>query len=241
MKRPESIIKVMLFAVCLVVFAGSVNAQEEESSSVSFGADLVSRYIWRGVNLGGNTPSVQPGIEWSVGSSGLAVGAWGAYSIGGQFMQEADLYASYTLPNEMFSLGITDYYFPTEDMGYKYFDYGSDTTGHIFEAMLSFNGTDKIPISVMFAMNIAGADDDNSKYLEIGYSKTLKDIELSAFLGMALDDSGFYGQESAGLVNVGIGLGKEIAITDKFSLPASASLVCNPATESIYMVFGFSF
>jgi len=37
-------------------------AQEEteESSPIEFGADLMSRYIWRGCDLGGKSPSLQP-------------------------------------------------------------------------------------------------------------------------------------------------------------------------------------
>lgn len=268
----------VLFAI--VLCAGSLFAQEEttETSPFSVGADFVSRYIWRGVNLGGSSPSIQPYVEYGFGNDdhAFAIGAWGAYSVSGtQTGQEADLYLSYTL-KEMFSVTFTDYFFPDETVGRnKYFNYNmdwdkinsadKDQTGHVVEAAISFNGTDNIPVSVMFAMNIWGADSRKykeeagvmvpqdkivmSKYLELGYSTNVKDVALDAFLGMSLNNpkidkgepAGFYGQESWGVINLGFTLSKEIKITDNYSLPVFGSLVTNPEAENIYMVFGLSF
>jgi hypothetical protein len=269
----------LLFA--MLISAGSLFAQEEtvsEESSWSVGADFVSRYIWRGVNLGGSSPSIQPYLEYGFGSEdhSFAIGAWGAYSLSGtQTGQEADLYLSYTL-KEMFSLTVTDYFFPDETAGRnKYFNYNMDwdkinsgeepQTGHVVEGAISFNGTENFPVSIMFAMNIWGADSQKykevsgimtpedkivmSKYLEIGYSTDIKDVALDVFAGMALDNpelakgepTGFYGQEAAGVINLGFTLSKEIKITDNYSLPVFGSLITNPEAENIFMVFGISF
>jgi len=269
----------VLFALSL--FAGSLLAQEEttsESSPWSVGADFVSRYIWRGVNLGGSSPSIQPYVEFGFGSNdhAFALGAWGAYSVSGvQTGQEADLYLSYTL-NEMFSLTFTDYFFPDETVDRnKYFNYNMDwdkinsgeeaQTGHVVEAALSFNGTDQIPVTLMFAMNIWGADSRKykedagvmvpqdkitmSKYLELGYAADVKGVAVNVFAGMALDNpeiakgepEGFYGQRAAGIINLGFTLSKEIQITENYSLPVFGSLITNPEAENIFMVFGISF
>jgi hypothetical protein len=137
----------------------------------------VSRYVWRGLNLGGSTPAIQPAIEFAFGNEdhSIAVGAWGSYSFSGtQTGQEADLYLSYTL-KDMFSLTVSDYFFPDETVGTnKYFNYNMDwntindgtkaQTGHVLEAALSFNGTESIPVSLLFAMNVWGAD--SRKYEE---------------------------------------------------------------------------
>jgi hypothetical protein len=32
--------------------------------SFDFGADIMSRYIWRGLDLGGPGPSIQPFAQW---------------------------------------------------------------------------------------------------------------------------------------------------------------------------------
>ena len=212
--------KLLSVLVALFLCSFSLYAQDEatqEESPLSVGADFVSRYIWRCVNFGGSSPSIQPYVELGFGSGDhtFALGAWGAYSLSGtQTSQEADLYLSYTL-KDMFSVTITDYFFPVDSISNnKYFNYNmdwdkinkgeKDQTGHVVEMAISFNGTENIPFSLMLAMNIWGADaqkyeekggvmvpkDDivMSKYIELGYSTEIKGIALSAFAGMALDD-----------------------------------------------------
>ena len=43
------------------------------AADVGFGADMVSRYVWRGTDFG-NAVSVQPGMSYSTVS--VEVGAW---------------------------------------------------------------------------------------------------------------------------------------------------------------------
>ncbi len=269
------------FSLILIFFmsAGNLFAQEEiKESPWSIGADLTSRYIWRGINLGGSSPSIQPYLEFGFGTDkhAFTIGAWGAYSTSGiQTGQEADVYLSYTL-NETFSFTLTDYFFPDEisgrndyfnrNMNWEKINTGEkDQTGHVVEAAIAFHGVEDFPISIMFAMNIWGADaqkhfeqsgnmvaDDKivmSKYLEFGYSTEFQDLSLNLFAGLALDNpeidkgepTGFYGQENAGLINLGLTLSKEIQITDKYALPISASLITNPEAGNIFMVFAVSF
>ncbi len=247
--------------------------QEAENSllSVDFGADIMSRYVWRGQALS-STPSIQPGMELSIG--GLAFGAWGAYSFDGLTDgAEADLYLSYTFLNDMLSVTVTDYFFPTDAIGASndYWRYGEDNTGHLFEGSLSFNGTDDLPLTLLVATNFYGADakkvesdtlSDNfneeignaySTYIEVGYSFSVNDVDLSAFVGFTpnspqkadaetgyLGESGFYG-DYMGVVNLGITGVKEIKITESYALPVNASVITNPMSENIYIVFGISF
>lgn len=56
-----------------LLLATMVRAQE-----VQLGADVVSRYIWRGTDFG-ESMSVQPGLSLSVGA--LTVGTWASYAI----------------------------------------------------------------------------------------------------------------------------------------------------------------
>jgi hypothetical protein len=86
-----------------------------------------------------------------------------------------------------------------------------------------------------------------SKYVELGYKKVYDDMTVNVFIGGTLDDPkqdrgeiGFYGNESNGIINVGLKLAKEIKITDKFSLPIQAQLIANPERERIFMVLGIS-
>lgn len=275
MKTKNSINYIVIIIVSVVFSFNTCFAQEsskvsQDSSKVSldFGLDMVSRYIWRGTQLGGSSPNIQPFVEMGIGN--FVLGAWGSYSLGGvNPFQEFDFYAAYNLLDDKVSITLTDYFFPDESSDYNYFDFDEKTTGHVLEASVSFNGTEKIPFSVMIAVNLFGADakrisDDPatlnsedgiqySTYLEVGYITTLKSVDLEAFLGFNLTDpraadlsgtgyegeTGYYG-DYVGIVNLGITVSKDIKITDNFSLPVMASLITNPVAEKIYMVFGFS-
>lgn len=231
-------------------------AQEDtimEESPLSIDVDLMSRYIWRGQDFGA-APSIQPGISYS--KWGFTLGTWGAYTFNNvnTGVQEVDLFLSYTFL-DMFSVTVTDYFFPDEAGEYNYFNYKDLTTGHVFEGTLAFEGTEKLPLSVLLATNFYGADarrinDDGSvgniqfsTYAELAYA--FKHFDL--FMGFNLTtpdtdkgESGYYG-DSFGVVNLGISASKEIKITEKFSLPLYAALITNPQKEKIYLVAGFTF
>ena len=243
-----------LLAIALAVSVG-ISAQEK-TSNFSMGADLVSRYIWRGVDFGGPSPHIQPYLEYAFGNTGLTLGTWASQSVGGiSTGAEADLYLNYEVA-DLFTVGVTDYYFPSDQALARdgYFNYKNKTTGHTFEAMASFNGTENFPLTVLFAINVYGADGINAKgnayhakYLELGYSHTVSETDISVFMGAALDDPdeqngaiGWYGNNSAGIINLGTKVSKTLKITDSFSLPVSTSLIFNPEAENIYVVFSIS-
>lgn len=261
--------KISMLVIGLVFLVQGFVQAQDQNLKLDIGADMMSRYVWRGTQFGGTSPSLQPYLSFS--NDNLEFGFWGAYSLGGvNPHQEFDLYVSYTFANGMFTATLTDYFFPNEEGNSEYFNYDHHTTGHVFEGMLSFNGTEEFPISMLFAMNFHGADaaklgmDPNSSdfneqigiqksmYVEFGYSTVVNDLSLDLFAGATLSapekanattgfigESGFYGHK-AGLVNLGLTASKEVKITEHFSLPVSASLITNPEAESIYFVFGIS-
>jgi len=213
------------------------HAQDDERKSpVSIGADIMSRYVWRGLDYGAS-PSIQPYIEFGTGD--FAIGAWGAYTTSLSTnnllgVQEMDLYATYTFA-EMVTVGVTDYYFPVETgYSYNYFDYSSDTSLHVLEGMVSFNGLDDLPLTFMAGINLMN-DDDNSVYVEVGYSFSFIEVFAGAGNGMYLTS-----ENTFNLVNVGIKKSKEIKITDSFSLPLSGTLIANPDAKQVHLVIGIS-
>jgi len=266
-----------VFFVVLLLFPAFKNCfsqdEQKKKCEVSFdvGADLVSRYIWRGSQYGGSSPNIQPNIALNIGN--FQIGNWSSYSLGGNnFVQEFDFYAGYTFLNEMFTVLITDYYFPNDTVDYDYFDYKDTRTGHVLEGLVSFNGTEKFPLSVMLAVNFYGADAirlyDNpsdtitfntrkglqySTYAEIGYSFSVKTIDIDAFIGFNLTkpkaedpsngfmgESGYYGNK-IGIVNLGLTASRAIPITKKYELPVSVSLITNPISKKFYAVFAINF
>lgn len=236
--RKRNLFQFMILMLFLSQTSLSTFAQDE-GGKFDLGADLVSRYVWRGTDFG-NSPAIQPWASYS--NSGFTIGAWGSYSTNSNGTQEADLFISYDIKDAI-TLTVTDYFFPIgSSAGNNYFEYGEDSTGHVLEGMVAFNGVDAFPISIMAAYNFYGADKDNSLYFELGYGNTYKEVDYNIFLGGGTGNYYLYGENSDdfGIVNLGITLSKEIQITDKFSLPVSGSVITNPTAESIFIVFGIS-
>jgi len=228
--------KKILFATLLVFSIGSY-------AQLDLGVDIQSRYIWRGLQLGGNSASVQPYIEYSTGK--FAFGAWGAYNLGGTGQgNEADLYMTYS-PNESLSFTLTDYFFPGDNNNQGYTPYN---TGHVFEAMVSYASSGGFGMAI--ATNLGGAikyDDGGdeksaySTYVKLSYEKTVDNIDYSLFAGAVFgDDNGYYFTDGSGLINLGLSASKEIQITEKWALPVNAALIFNPDEENIFITFGFS-
>jgi hypothetical protein len=255
-------ISITLMCLGVLFITNNVFAQEtataESKVSFDFGADLMSRYVWRGTQFGGNSPSLQPSV--SIAFEGVEIGAWGAYSLGGlNTGQELDLYITYTFLNDLLSLTVTDYFFPDESAVYNYAEWNNDETGHLLEGAISFNGSDNVPLRLLAAINFYGNDAiklnaDGSKkgiqyshYFEAGYAFEINETACDAFIGGTfsnpdedMNESGFYGT-GPGVVNLGLNVAKEIGISDRYSLPLTASLITNPQAKRVFLVFGFSF
>jgi uncharacterized protein (TIGR02001 family) len=252
MKRINTILILLFCSLTTILFINPSSAQGDTSKyKLDISADMMSRYVWRGLNLGGSSPSIQPGIEYSY--KNFIAGTWGAYSFSNAITsQETDLYLTYTAAN-IFSFTLTDYFFPKEDTLNHYFNYEKNKTAHLFEMSAKYLGTAKLPFTILIATNIYGADatksnGDNqySTYIELGYNFRVNESACNAFIGFTPNnpdrskgESGFYGPV-AGVINLGLTATKEIKITDVFSLPVNASIITNPQAENIFLVFGVS-
>ena len=124
--------KTMMAAVAVAIagMACAEKVQAGEKVEASVGADLVSRYVWRGQDLGG--VSVQPTIE--LGWNGLSLSAWGSVGFTREDTEEIDLTLGYERGG--FSVSVTDYW---TNEGSGYFHYGARSTSHVFEAGIDWN------------------------------------------------------------------------------------------------------
>ena len=216
----------------LAAVAGPISGQ-----SASIGADVVSRYVWRGTDFG-ESLSIQPALTLAFGN--LEGGAWGSYSVSpsGAAANENDLWATYTVTIDngaSVSLGITDYYFPgPEAIGYL------ANEAHTLELSIGFTGPESMPISLFGGM-LAKNDPDNSVYLEASMPFTAENgVELGLVAGMVTGESEFYGTEGAALVNLGVSASMALEITDSFAPPVTVSYIVNPDAERAFLVFGMS-
>jgi uncharacterized protein (TIGR02001 family) len=248
---------VSLFALCI----GSLMmapAPPAKAQSVSVGADMVSRYVWRGTELGGDDVAhIQPSLSYSEG--GFTIGSWGSFGLGngaggGNVGTELDLYASYAFDlgsSGSFSIGVTDYFFPSSsgEQG-DFFNYAQadpssgDSGAHVIEPNVSYTGPESFPISLfagIYAIN--GFQDENPVWLEASYPFSVKEVDMSlAIGGTPYDKETEYtdGDTDAGLTKVSLSATKSIEITDSFSLPISGSYQFSPYFETSYFVFGIS-
>jgi len=258
----------LLLTTALLLCTGVGFSQDsvKYSADLQIGADLMSRYIWRGLNLGGAGPSIQPVLKLNVGNANhlFTIGGWGAYTFSQTANQEVDLFVSYTFKG-MLTLMVTDYFFPELNTGKKdqYFCYTQDSTGHVFEGAIIFHGTKKIPLTFMVAVNFYGNDARKMKqlndstfaedgiqystYLELGYKKNIKGFDLQAFIGATINNPntsrneiGYYANTKPGFTNIGIKVSKAIPVTEKYAIPIQASLIANPLQNKFYIVFGIS-
>ena len=169
MVKPITLHKLIVFITLFLSFSTVAFAQlqdenkmeEKSSGSATFsaGADLVSRYVWRGADYG-NSPGIQPAVAFSV--AGFKAGFWGSYGMG-QYSRkindstvanmghyaEFDMYVSYTMKG--FTLMAYDYFFPNSlspNTGNKYFNFKKNSTGHTVEVCLSWAGPEKFPLQL---------------------------------------------------------------------------------------------
>jgi hypothetical protein len=216
-----------LTSLILIILTTQVNAQDgEKVSNFNVGADLYSNYIWRGSKLG-QGPSVQPVVKFV--KSGLTLGVWGAFDASGY--SEVDPYISYALPVGL-SFGLTDYYYP----GLPVFE-TSDTSGsHALEINAGF-ARGGLSLSANYIVNQAGGAGSagGDMYFQAAYAFATFNIFVGAGDGWHTSDGKF------NLCNVGIGTGKVITLTDKFSIPVTGQVILNPEKEQLFVVVGFTF
>mgnify|MGYP006872992391 CR=1 FL=1 len=229
--------KIVLLAMGLVASATAL-AQENVETTVA--ADVVSKYIWRGQDLGSS--AVQPTL--GIGYKGLSLSAWGSYGIADPAdTKELDLTLAYETGG--LSIGVTDYWFSEgQDPQGRYFKYDAHGTNHLFEATV---GYDFGIASLQWYTNFAGNDGVNkdgdraySSYVEANVPFRLGGMDWTATAGAVPFATTSYGTSGFAVINLALQATKDIKITDKFSLPVFAQVAANPCSQKAYLVFGFS-
>ncbi len=232
----------------LVFCSGFTFSQNLE---VNLGADIVSRYIWRGLNVN-DAINIQPALSLTV--SGFSAGFWGSYSLSNkifdnEFDQEIDSRVGYEIGFENgmnISVVVTDYYFPLAGIKWGNFNNYDDPKGpgaHTVEAGLSIGGPESFPVTLSGFINVYN-DAGSNTYFQLDYSPTVAEIPLNFFIGAAggsTDNPGYYGTAKFNVINVGVGASKSIKITEDFSLPVNVAFIVNPNAEISYLVFGLTF
>ena len=153
--------KTVLFAMGLVAVA-TTHAQNTIESTVS--ADVVSKYVWRGLELG--DVAVQPTL--GVGYKGLSLTAWGSYGLSNKDdVKEFDLTLGYTIGG--LNIGITDYWFSEGlDPDARYFKFDAHGTNLSLRATKDIRVTDSFSIPIFGQMT--GNPCSQKAYLVFGFT-----------------------------------------------------------------------
>ena len=226
--------KIVLMAL---MFAPGMSATAQDEVETTVSADVVSTYVWRGMECG--SAAIQPTL--GIGYKGLSLSAWGSYGlVDTNDAKEFDLTLAYSTGG--FNIGITDYWFNTPEE--RYFLYDANKTSHIFEANI---GYDFGPAAIQWFTNFAGNDGYNkdgkraySSYVELSAPFKLASVDWSATVGAVPYATDFYGVDGFAVTNVSLKATKDIKVTDSFSIPVFAQVAANPSTEKAYLVFGFT-
>ena len=223
-------LKSLTLAVALAAaFTGTAKADE----GFSIGADVVSSYVWRGVEFDGGL-NIQPSLSYTFPGIGVELGAWGSYAVSehttdgvSSRYKEIDLYATFPVGPVAFTL--TNYNC-TPDKANN-FDFGEDGP-NVVELSASGEIDD---LSLLAAVNLSGIDTNNAVYCELGYGFYDKDgYTASAFVGGGTEAYYRPGAPNTdfAVVNTGVSVSK-----DRYT----AAYIYNPDSEKSFLTFMASF
>lgn len=235
--------KKIIVIVMIIVSVSASHAEESDTSTCSpyLNADLVSRYIWRGVLLS-ESPAIQPVFGVSLGD--FSIGSWASYTFSPQQFQEVDFYLTYDY--SIFSFTLNDYFSPLDTLAVSnnYLNYKDNSTLHTLEAMVTISDIASVPVYLTAASFFYGNDKDSngknyySAYLELGYKFNIQDFECTVF-GALTPYKGYYASKAA-FVNTGITATKKVMMTSELSIPFKGTLALNPNAGNIFFVFAIT-
>lgn len=196
-------------------------AQNRGEWSMTVGADAVSSYLWRGLNLAGL--SIQPSayFDYEKGDWAVSMGVWGSQTLLNNEYNELDLSVEATWRNLTVSL----------------FDYGDDylvpwQEGHYLDLGLSFTLSEEVPVT--FSWSSVLNQPALPSYFEVAYDFSVSVVDFSVAAGVLPFASEYYENSRAGVCNLNLCAGHEFEFEHGGSLPVSAQVMCNPMRKDLF-------
>lgn len=222
----------LLGSVCIT----PLRAQESGDWSMTVGADVVSHYLWRGMNLAG--PSIQPSayFDYEKGDWAVSLGLWGTKSFLKNDYNELDLSVEATWRNLTLSLtdyGEGEYFGPWQD-------------GHFLDFGLSCTLSENIPVTFSWysivnqtfegSMDGGGFDwaDAFPSYFEVSYEFPVSVVDCSVAAGLWPYASGYYENDAFGICNLQFSAGHEFEFNHGGTLPVAAQIMYNPTWNEFF-------
>ena len=196
-------------------------AQNRGEWSMTVGADAVSSYLWRGLNLAGL--SIQPSayFDYEKGDWAVSMGVWGSQTLLNNEYNELDLSVEAMWRNLTVSL----------------FDYGDDylvpwQEGHYLDLGLSFTLSEEVPVT--FSWSSVLNQPALPSYFEVAYDFSVSVVDFSVAAGVLPFASEYYENSRAGVCNLNLCAGHEFEFEHGGSLPVSAQVMCNPMRKDLF-------
>lgn len=238
--------KIIFASILGAALTLSSAASAQEKVTVNGNIDLVNNYVWRGMDQNSGF-SVQPTLGLSY--KGFTLSAWGSQSLTNNAerdVQELDLNLSYSIGG--LSATLTDYWWGGLHNPYGYYKQGPADNpvdgGHHFEATLAYNFGDKFPLTLAWSTWFAGADlrteggnRSYSTYINASYDIACPaDVTLTPSVGFT-PWQGYY-HDKAAITDISLKASKDVALSDKLSLPIFVQAIASPVNDHVYLVAG---
>lgn len=228
-----------LFAIACALLLGLVStplrAQESGDWSMTVGADAVSSYLWRGMELSG--PGIQPSayFDYERGDWAVSMGAWASKSFLKGDYNEFDLSVEATWRNITLSLA-----------NYREY-YGSEFDDNYLDLGISLTLSEDIPVTFSWYSIVNhftdGLMDGGSgfdfaaafpSYFEVAYDFSLSVVDFSVAAGLLPFAADYYGNEDFGPCNLSLSAGHEFEFAHGGTLPVSAQVMYNPMEKACF-------
>lgn len=235
----RKIIKTLAAAMGVAILLLPTKTYAQDKFTVNGKADFVSDYIWRGADQNSGF-SVQPSL--TLGYAGFSINVWGSQTLSRWNVEipskEFDINLSYSSNN--FSVTVSDYWWSGVN-----WPYGHYKDSHFFEGTLTYCFGKSFPLTLSWSTMFAGADKNEegklqgSTYINASYQISLPaDITLTPAIGFT-PWKGYYHNKAA-FTDISLKAGKDIKITDNFSIPLFVQAIVAPIYDRTYLVTGFS-
>lgn len=229
-----------LLVIACALLLGSVGttplrAQESGDWSMTVGADAVSHYLWRGMNLAG--PSIQPSayFDYERGDWAVSLGAWGTKSFLKDDYNELDLSVEASWRNLTVSLANYREYYGAE-FDDNYLDFGiSLTLSEDIPATFSWYSVVN-HFTDGFLDGGSGFDFAAAfpSYFEVAYDFSISVVDFSVAAGLLPFAADYYGNEDFGPCNLHLIAGHEFELSHGGTLPVAAQVMYNPMWKDFF-------
>jgi len=244
-----------LVLLTLALLPLAAMAQKRVEASVE--ADVLSRYVWRGLHRAGLSIHPTAEVRWQ----GLYLQATGSIGIHNEDVNEIDLWLGYRLAG--FNIGVADYWETGIDPDNRYFYYDPEKGAHSYEGNLGYSCK---YFSLQAFCTFYGNDyklngkQAYSTYIELSVPFRLGGIDFEVRGGMTPFESAgwktektvqsllstktvtvpeyLYADKTACTV-AALRATKDIAL-GSVHLPVFAELNTNPYLQKAYLIFGLS-